>query len=146
VKAYWFAAMAALFWGVAPVLEKLGLRKAPPIVALSIRAISVAVLLTVITLASGHWRQMVRQDGRTVLVLVIAGLCSALVGQLVYFHALKLGTPATVVPVAATYPLVAAALSVGFFGEPLTPGKAIGAVLVILGVLAIGLDKVMWPK
>jgi transporter family protein len=132
-----YALLAALLWGVTPILEKMGLRKAPPAVALSIRTISVAIALLVFIVASGTWREVVKQDAHTVGYLVAGGLCAALFGQLAYFYALRAGSPASVVPVAAAYPLIAAVLSIAIFKEPVTPGKVIGAILIVLGMISI---------
>jgi len=42
-----------------------------------------------------------------------------------------------VVPVAATYPLVAFAFSLIFVGESLSLAKGIGALLIVIGIVLI---------
>lgn len=146
MKVFVLAVLTALLWGFAPVFDKLGLGKATPLAALTVRTMVVVIGLVVFIAASGGWREFYTLDTRSVVYLVIGALAAGLVGQFIYYHALKLGEAARVVPIAATYPLVAAILSITFLREPVTPGKVIGAVLIVLGVLAIRLDQVLWPK
>ncbi|MBI2844028.1 MAG: EamA family transporter [Armatimonadetes bacterium] len=137
MKSFLFAALAALLWGIAPIFEKIGLTQATPVIGVSIRSISVAAIMCVFIFSTGNWREIARQDSQTVLFFVISGVAAALLGQVAYFHALKEGTTASVVPVVASYPLIATMLSVGILREPLTPGKIVGVVLIVLGVISI---------
>lgn len=146
MKVFWLALLTALLWGIAPVFDKLGLGKATPLAALSVRTVVVAIGLLVFFVASGGYREFANLDARSVFYIALGALAAGLVGQFVYFHALKLGEAARVVPIAATYPLVAALLSITFLKEPVTPGKILGAVLIVLGVVAIRMDQILWPR
>ena len=146
MKVFSLALLTALLWGCAPMFDKLGLAKATPLAALSIRTIVVAVVLGVFVLASGGWREFQGLDSRSVMYIVLGGLAAGLLGQYVYYHALKLGEAGRVVPISATYPLVAAFLAALFLKEPVTPGKILGAVLIVLGVVTIRMDQVLWPR
>jgi transporter family protein len=146
LKAFWLAALTAVLWGIVPILDKIGLRKASSMAALSIRSFSIAVALLIFILATGYWKEAVKQDSFSLLIIAIGGLAAGLFGQLAYFQALKLGTTASVVPVVASYPLIASALAITILREPISPGKVIGAVLVVAGASVIALDKVFWPS
>lgn len=146
MKVYALAILTAVLWGFAPVLDKLGLGRATPTAALSIRTLVVFIVLAVFVGATESWREFAGLDRRSITYLVLGALAAGLLGQWVYYHALKIGEATRVVPVAATYPLVAALLSVAFLKEPVTPGKILGAILIVLGVLAIRLDEVLWPR
>ena len=146
MKVFWLALLTALLWGCAPMFDKLGLGKATPLAALSIRTIVVGAVLAAFVLASGGWREFQSLDMRSVIYIALGGLAAGLLGQLVYYHALKLGAATRVVPISATYPLVAAVLAIIFLKEPVTPGKIVGAALIVLGVLAIRTDSVLWPR
>ena len=146
VKVFWLAMLTAVFWGLAPVFDKLGLGKATPLAALSIRTITVVIGLGIFLLASGGWRELHTLDTRSTVYLMLGGLAAGFIGQLVYYHALKLGEVVRVVPLAATYPLIAALLAIIFIKEPFTPGKIIGVILIVLGVLAIRIDQILWPR
>ncbi len=146
MKLYGFAFATALLWGFAPVFDKMGLGKATPAAALSVRTITVAVGLIAFLLMSGGWKQVSSLDHKTIGYIAFGALAGGLLGQLTYYYALKLGDASRVVPLAATYPLVAALVSIIFLKEPVTPGKVIGAIFIVLGVLAIRLDQLLWPK
>jgi transporter family protein len=146
MKVLLLAMLTALLWGFAPVFDKLGLGKASPMAALSIRTLVVAVGMAVFLTASGGWREISSLDRRTVTYIVLGAIAAGLLGQLTYYCALKSGQATTVVPVAAIYPLVAAALAILFLREPITPGKVLGSVLIALGILAIRMDSMLWPR
>lgn len=146
MKVFLLACLTAVLWGFAPVFDKLGLGKATPMAALSVRTLVVALGMAVFLAASGGWREFGTLDRRAVAYIVLGALAAGLLGQLVYYYALKSGEAARVVPVAATYPLIAALLAVLFLREPITPGKIIGAILIVLGVLSIRMDNILWPR
>ncbi len=146
MRVFLFALLTALLWGLAPVFDKLGLGKATPMTALSIRTIFIAVGLTVFLAISGGWREFHSVDRQSVIYLALGGLAAGLVGQLAYYSALRCGGVGTVSPITATYPLVAVILSILFLREPITPGKVVGAILIVLGVLLIRLDNTLWPR
>ena len=54
-----------------------------------------------------------------------------------YYVALKSGEASQVVPVAATYPLVAFVFSLILVGESLSSAKGIGALLIVIGIVLI---------
>lgn len=146
MKVIWLAIATSVLWGLAPAFDKMGLVKATPLAALAVRTLVVGIGVSTFVLVSGGWREFATLDSRSVLYIVLGSLAAGLVGQFVYFHALKLGQATRVVPIAATYPLVAAIVAVVLVKETLTPGKIVGLVLIVLGVVAIRLDQLFWPK
>ena len=146
MKVYLFAILTAVLWGLAPVFDKIGLGRASPAAALSIRTIAIALGIGTFLAISGEWREFGTLDRRSVAYLALGGLAAGLIGQLFYFFALKSGGVTVVSPITATYPLVAVLLAILFLREPVSPGKVIGAVLIVLGILAIRLDNILWPR
>jgi transporter family protein len=134
MKAIIFALLTALFWGIAPLFEKLGLVKAQPITALTIRNIVIASSLILIITLSGQMTEIVTRDLKTIFFIILGGLLGGLLGMITYFYALKLGEASRVVPIVASYPLIAAILSIIFLGELLTLPKIIGAIFIVIGV------------
>ena len=59
---------------------------------------------------------------------------AGLIGMLTYFFALKKGATSQIVPIAATYPLVTALLSVIILSEHVTVLRLVGTVLIVLGI------------
>lgn len=146
MNVFWLALLTALLWGSAPAFEKTGLGKLSPLTALTFRSLIITLILLSIAAVTGSAKELLSVDRRALLYIAIAGVLSGLLGQYVYYHALRLGDISRVVPVVATYPLAAALIGITLLREPITPGKIIGTVLVILGVIAIRLDSILWQK
>ena len=64
-----------------------------------------------------------------------AGFLGSFVGQLTNLNALKLGEVTKVVPVKASWPLLAMAAAFILLGEPVTAKKVGAVVLVVSGVI-----------
>ena len=72
------------------------------------------------------------------LAFVVAGArVGPIIGQLTYFRALKIAEASQVIPVCATYPLVALALAILLLREPLTVSKGAGAICIVAGIILI---------
>jgi transporter family protein len=65
------------------------------------------------------------------------GILSALIGQLFYYNALKYGEASKIVPICSSFPLITVILAIVFLNEQFTFSKALGALLIIAGVLVI---------
>lgn len=76
-------------------------------------------------------------DVRSAAFICAGGLIAGLLGQFAFYSALKSGEASLVVPVAATYPLVALIVSALFLGEAVTLQKAAGIILVAGGVMLL---------
>ena len=133
-----YALMAALLWGSAPVLEKLGLVKISPLAGLAIRTITITIILVVIALFTDMAKEIVRVDSRSLFFLVVSGIIAGLLGMLAYFKALKCWEASRVVPIVGSYPLFAFLFALLFLGETLTLQKALGVILVVSGVFLLG--------
>ncbi|MDP2921500.1 MAG: EamA family transporter [Candidatus Omnitrophota bacterium] len=135
MKPFYFAILAAVVWGIAPILEKTGLGRIEPMAGVIIR--SFGVLLGAIVLAlfnSNIIKVALRADQKTIIFLVLGGIIASILGQIFFYNALKTGEVSKMVPIAATYPLVSFLLGLLFFGESLTVAKGLGIGFVILGV------------
>ncbi len=141
MKFYLLSILAALFWGMAPVLEKIGLSKIPPLAGIFVRSLVSAFLCAVIFSSyNGGWNWIFSDGSRKgILLLIISGISSAFIGQFFYFSALKIGEASVAVGIASTYPLVAFFLSLIFLGESLTVYKALGIILIVSGIIILTL-------
>lgn len=131
------ALVAALCWGVAPIFEKWSLLRASPLTVLTVRSLVVSATLLVVGLLTGQLQELRRVDASLFQLIAMGGLFGSLVGLFIYFWALKQDLASTVVPVAGSYPLVAAVLGILFLGEPISFQRLLGASLVVLGVLLV---------
>ena len=128
----------ALIWGFAPALEKMGLSgKVDPYTAVVIRNIPVAVLGLAGLFFVGRIGSITEIGTKSLLFLVAGGLVAGLAGQYTFYAALKGGQPSIVVPVTATYPLVALVISILFLGDSFTWQKLAGVLLVVGGVILL---------
>lgn len=126
--------LTAFLWGTTPVLEKIGLGGTDPLTGVTIRSIAVTVALLIYLLFTGKMRQVFSADHKTLIIFSITGLLAGLLGMLTYFAALKRGATSQIVPIAATYPLVTAILSVLILSEQVTVLRLIGTILIIIGI------------
>ncbi len=131
---YVFAGIAMVFWGVAPVFGKLGLGELPPLAALTVRSLVISAILVAAVTVKGQWGFVAGATARDAAFIALEGICAALLGQLAYYYALKIGEVSRVSPVAAAFPLVALAVGVLFLGEKVTAAKVVAALLIVAGV------------
>jgi len=137
MQGFYLAVTSALLWGFAPIFEKLGLAKANPLVGLCARTFAITIVLAAALLMSGEGRSLLRLDARTFSFFAAGGILGGLAGHWTYYSALKHWEASRVVPLAATYPLVALVLGVLYLNEPLTAQKLLGVLLVVLGVVLL---------
>ena len=131
-----FAIITALLWGVAPVLEKIGLSGGiAPYLGVVIRSISVAFIGLAGLLLMGRAAEFTGIDYRSAAFLVAGGLFAGFFGEYTFYSALKAGDASVVVPIAAAYPLITLIISVLFFQEAFTLSKAAGIVMIVSGVI-----------
>ncbi len=126
--------IAVLLWGTTPLFEKLALRGASPVIVLLVRTAFIAVSMAGVAAATGQIGQVARMGGRTLLFTLLSGLTGGVLGLTAYFYALQKGQASLVVPLTATYPLVTVILSLLVLGEPITPARLAGVVLIVAGV------------
>ena len=131
------AIIAALLWGAAALFDKLGLRAISPGLGFSVRSLVIGGVMLVVFLASGQTKQIADAKPLAIVYMVLSAVCAGLVGQFLYFAALKRGEASTIVPIAGSYPLVAAILGIIVLSEELTWFKALGAILVVSGVVLL---------
>lgn len=131
---YW-ALTATLFWGLGPVFAKMGLEKPDPLTALLVRSTAVLIVLIVWAALKGDMAGKLSElDSRTWTLLILEGGVASVIAHYALFQALKLGDVANVVPITASYPLIAILLSVVLLGSRMTWGKGLGAALTVLGI------------
>jgi transporter family protein len=134
-----WAALAMLCWGAAPLFEKAGLAKIAPLPATALRSWMIGLILLLAVTLTGAWKDVSSVDLRSLGLLLAGGFLAGLLGQVLYFGALRGGQASRVVPFVAAYPLVTVLLSILILREPLTLPRAAGAACVVIGVLVLRL-------
>ena len=111
-QGWFFLALTVLFWGLTPILEKSGLKTTDEFSALFIRSSAIFFVLAIAFVSSGRIQSLSKIPLKTVIIFCVSGICAGLLGMWTYFKVLKMGPSSKIVPLAATYPLVTAMLSV----------------------------------
>jgi transporter family protein len=132
-----FIAMAVIFWGLAPIFSKLGLKKLDPMLALTIRTLVIAVIMLVVCAVTGKIADIGHVRSKDILLISAEGIFAAILGQFAYYAALKLGDASKVAPLVAVYPAVTVLAAILFLGEKLTWNKVTGLVIIIVGIFII---------
>lgn len=132
------ALMAAICWGVAPIAAKLALQKVSPVIGMGVRSVIAAVMVTSWLVATGDYRTVPSVGARSFVWLLIEALLATVVGDALYFYALKHGHAGQISLIMASSPLVTLATAILLMGEPLSAVKLMGAALIIGGLILIG--------
>lgn len=146
MKAFLFAAIAGLCWGVGEVFTKsvLHSKQIGPMTALAVRML-IATPLILIAAAIAVYRVRAEptnwmQADRAVLLKLIfgSGLIAGAVALIAFYVALSLGEVSRVKPVAfAVAPATAVLIGWLVLKEPMTTKKALGVVSILVGVLLL---------
>ena len=134
---FWWSILTACIWGTVPLLEKLGLFRADPITGVFARSFGVAIGALVFAVWWSPWKALAALDARTLCLLGFGGFLASFVGQMAFYHALKVGHVSQVTPISGTYPLIAALLAWTVLREPLTLSRLIGVSLIVAGTLLL---------
>lgn len=126
--------LTAILWGITPIMEKKGLQSTSPLVGLVFRNFTVSFILILAVLFMNKTREVFTTSPRDMILFGLSGIIAGLLAMVTYFSALKLGATSQIVPIAATYPLITAIISILLLGEQLTFIRIIGIVLIIIGI------------
>lgn len=129
-----WAVLAALIWGVVPLIEKSGLAKVQPLPGLFYRCAGVVLGLVLLGLFMVKPSEILQVDRRSALLLIAGGFLASVLAQYCFYSGLKGGEMSRVVIIAASYPLITFLLGILVLGESLTPYKAAGALLIVGGI------------
>lgn len=109
-----------VLWGSTPLIEKLGLKDVDPLMGIFIRSLVITVILFVFYLLSGKLNELTRISVKNFSLFAARGIMAGLIGMWTYFYLLKGGITSKIVPIAASYPLITAVLSIFVLGEQVT--------------------------
>lgn len=129
-----YAFGSAFFAGITAILAKCGIRRTDSTVATAVRTCVVLVFSWAMVLLTGTGGQMFHLQGRTLLFLLLSGLATG-ASWLCYFKALQLGDINKVVPIDKSSTVLTILLGWLLLREPVSPAKALGALLLAVGTL-----------
>lgn len=126
--------LTLLCWGISPVLEKIGLKKTDPLIALFVRTLFAFFSISLFIIFTSSYQQIRDLTLKSFLILGLTGITAGFLGMYFYFSLLKMHHASQIVPLTATYPLVASLLAILFLKEPLSLQKIIGTFFIVLGI------------
>lgn len=130
------AVLSMLFAGFTSVIAKMGMEGISAELGLSVRTVFVCLFVFVFAVMFVHPQEMQRLDGRAVMWLAISGATTAL-SWIFYYKAIKEGQVATVALIDKGSVVVAMVLAWILLRETITPRMAMGASLIVAGLLVI---------
>jgi bacterial/archaeal transporter family protein len=131
-----YAILAAVFAGLTAVLAKLGIEKIHPDLGLAIRSVVICFAVLILNLAAQRGKDIAQISSRTWVLLIASGLTTTF-SWLFYYRAIKAGPVSYVAAIDKSSVVVTIALSALILGEPLTWRLAVGATLVLSGMLVL---------
>ena len=134
----WFvwALLSAVFAALTAILAKVGVAEVNPNLATAIRTTVILLITWALALATSGKADWAGLTQRTWIYLAASGVMTGL-SWLCYFRALKLGDVSKVAPVDKLSVAIAIILAVIFLGEKVKTQEAIGAALIVLGVVVM---------
>ena len=131
------ALITMIFWGIAPIFGKIGLTKLNPYIALAIRSFIIAIIMLIILLVRGDFKELIKVDLKSVAFIGLEGIFASLIGHFAYYYALKLGETSKVVPITSAFPLITLFLAILFLSEKITIFKGSGIILILAGIILL---------
>jgi len=128
------ALIAAVLWGIAPILDKYALQEIPVYPAIVIRSAGAVLAIFIITMLLGKFEFRLSSG---IALLLISGAISGAFGMIFYFEALKTIGASRAVPITAIYPMFTAILSFLLLSEQISARVISGIVLIILGTILV---------
>ena len=131
-----YALLSALFAALTAVFAKIGIKNIDSDLATAVRTTIVLVMAWSITIVKGSTSSLQNFSRQTWIFLILSGLATGL-SWLFYFKAIQIGKLSEVAPVDKLSVALTIVFSVIFLGEAMTLKTAIGAGLIITGVVVL---------
>jgi len=137
MKGTTIALVSCMFLGLEPIFGKLLLNYMPPIVVAALTTSTAALILVMILEARHKIWEIGKLTRKEFIVLLMVGLISGLMAQLIYVTGLKESTATNAVLLTRLNSLLIAFFGVIILKEKMTLNHVVGAVLMVLGVVII---------
>ncbi|HEV7645075.1 MAG TPA: EamA family transporter [Pyrinomonadaceae bacterium] len=138
LKSSWliYAILSAIFAGLVGIFGKIGVQNVDSTLATTVRAIVMALGLSLLVAVRGNFSEVKNIDAKGWLFIVLAGAAGA-ASWLCYFRALQLGDAVQVAPIDKLSLVITILLAALFLGENLTWSIGLGALLILIGSLLV---------
>lgn len=135
-----FALLSAFFAALTAILAKIGVKDVNSNLATAIRTVIILLFAWGIVLAQGTAKQLSSISRTSLVFLILSGIATGL-SWLFYFRALQLGEASRVSPIDKLSLVLTIVLAAIILKEKITPLILIGAVLMSIGAILIGMGK-----
>jgi transporter family protein len=135
-----WALLSAVFAALTAIFAKIGLEGVDSDYATLVRTAVIIVVLAVIVVGSGKWRNPATLTGRSTLFLVLSALATG-ASWLCYFRALKIGDATRVAPIDKLSVVLVAIFAVVILGERPSLRDWIGIVSIAVGAVLLSLKS-----
>ncbi len=135
-----WALLSAVFAALTAILAKLGLEGIDPDFATLVRTFVILIVLGLLVLLTGKWRNPLAIEAKPMMFLTLSGLATG-ASWVCYFRALKVGDAAKVAPVNKLSLLLVVGFAAVFLKERLNAREWLGVALVAMGVILLGFKK-----
>jgi len=133
------AILAALFWSIAAVLYKIGLKDVKPFPAVLVRTAAAMGFMFILNILLYGYDLTVPL--MAFLFLSLGGLLRLLLGGYLYFRGLEYASVSRVLPLKFTFPIFTIVLSSLILKETIGPGVVMGTILIVSGILVLSREK-----
>jgi bacterial/archaeal transporter family protein len=131
-----YALLSAFFASLTAIFAKIGIKNVDSDLATAIRTVVIIIIAWGVVFVKGEHHSIPSLSKHSLLFLVISGVATGL-SWLFYFKALQLGKVSQVAPIDKLSVALTIILSVVILKEVLTIKSAIGAALIIAGVIVL---------
>lgn len=127
-----YAIMGAIFAALSTIIAKVGLSKIDAVEGTVIRSIIMSIILILISIYLNKFN-LTKIIEKYHIYIILSGIFGAL-SWLFFFNALQKGDTITVSLLDKSSIIFIIIFSILFLGEKLTISKAIGSILIVLGI------------
>ncbi|MBI3366398.1 EamA family transporter [Candidatus Roizmanbacteria bacterium] len=135
-----YAFLSALFAAFTAILAKIGVKDVNSNLATAVRTVVILLFAWGIVFAEGTHKQLSNISKGSFLFLILSGVATGL-SWLFYFRALQLGEASRVSPIDKLSLVLTIILAAAILKEKITPLILLGALLMSVGAIIIGLAK-----
>lgn len=131
-----YAILSMIFAGVTAVLAKYGLQNISADFGLGIRTTVIFIIITIINVIGSRYKEFATLTKLQLWLLIASGVTTTL-SWIFYYRAMKDGLVSFVSAIDKASILITLLLSFFLLKEPFTPKIAIGATLILAGMIVL---------
>lgn len=141
MSAYLFVMITVLLWGGAAIVDKKALNLGDPFIGVTIRSLTVTTACLIMIIFTGRTKALTSVGLNPGLFFALSGIMAGFLAMFTYYSALKLEPASKIVPLASTYPLIAAILGFIILKEKVSLERVVGVVLIVSGIYLVQMRK-----